>query len=391
MSDKKTDLNCADIVRYADKLFILTRNTQVLYEYSLTEKRMRLCGRVGTKLGQLFVSMALCGKKIYIAPYEADFICVYNIEKGEFYRILPGPACGELQKRHYQICFSYRNQVYLLGGSGSVMLCVDTSSDTVKEVPEWLYEFKSRYGYETAVATHTNVCIENCCFWIALKGNNILLQYNMQTGEYSFWKIGKKRIQYATVSNDGKYFWLSGDERFIVRWKKESNEVKEFSDFPEGFECCDEKIVWKDMFSCGYTWNENIYFAPLNSNMVVRIDLKTQRMECVALIGSANICPKIMKIDEKKLYIEEDDKGLRFKSSFVVDIEGKCSTKFIQLGKQDEIDVNILKRDMETGVITEAHPLYLYLFWKAIARPDEYEENACQKSIGKNIIKNIIK
>lgn len=390
MSNKKADLNCADIVKYDDKLFILTRNTQVLFEYSMTENRLSLCGRVWTKLGQLFISMALCGKKIYIAPYEADFICIYNIEKRKFQRIPLGQIHGELQKKYYHMCFSFRNQVYFLGGSNSTMLCVDTETDIVKDIQEWTYEFKSKYGYETRVTTHTNVCIEDHCFWVTLKGDNILLQYNMRTGEHCFWKVGKKRIQYVTITYDGEYFWLSGDKRFIVRWKKESNEVREYDRFPEGFGRCEKDIGWKELFSCGYLWNKRIYFAPLNSNMLIKFDLKMEKMECAALIGSGNICPKIVKIDEKKLYIEEDDERLRFKRSLLIGMDGECGTKFIKLGEQDNIDVNILKKEIETGIVAEAHPLYLPLFLESMTKIDELEENRYQSSIGKKIIRNML-
>ena len=124
--------------------------------------------------------------------------------------------------------------------------------------------------------------------------------------------------------------------------------------------------------------------------MLIKFDLKMEKMECAALIGSGNICHKIVKIDEKKLYIEEDDERLRFKRSLLIGMDGECGTKFIKLGEQDNIDVNILKKEIETGIVAEAHPLYLPLFLESMTKIDELEENRYQSSIGKKIIRNML-
>lgn len=338
LSNKEICLSCADIVRYRDCLYILTRDTQSLFEYCLTSQKMRLCGIVAEKLGQLFVCMTLCNGKIYIAPYEADNICVYDIERKEFKRILLEASCNNLGKKHYQVCFSYQEKIYLLGSSGSAMLCLDIYKNKLEEITEWIVEFKRKFGYDAGVKTHRNVCIAKKCFWVALEGDNVLLQYNMETKEFRFWKVGNQRIQYVTVSFDGTYFWLTGDKGFIVRWDKRNKEVKEFKHFPKGFEYGNKTIEWKELFGFGHLWDNELYFMPLNCNMVVRLNTISGEMKCVKNVDEDCACFMAVEISDEELYIEEDDiNNLLQINSYIIKKSGEKMLSPIRLTKENSI------------------------------------------------------
>ena len=84
LSNQDDALSIADMVRYHDKLFILTRDTCSLFEYDLTAKKMKWCGLIKRQREQVFICMAVCEGKVYIAPYEADYISVYDIETETF-------------------------------------------------------------------------------------------------------------------------------------------------------------------------------------------------------------------------------------------------------------------------------------------------------------------
>lgn len=386
------DLSCADIVRYNEKLFILTRDTQCLFEYYPLTRKINFCGTVRSKLGQFFIGMTIYEDKLYIAPYEADVFCIYDIKTREFQRISLKRTGSCDKRKRYKICFSYQRKIYFLGGRGTVMLRIDTDTNDVEEITEWDKIFYKKFGYETWVRSHQGVCIADCCFWVALEGNNILLQYNMVTNEYYFWNVGTKKMQYVTVSFDGKYFWLSGEEKAIVRWKRETNEVKEFEEFPEGFETGSKEMGIKELFSCGYIWNGNIYFAPLNSNMLVKFDRVSNQMKCVIKTDMNHICFKIAEMGDQKLYMEANNiKDQRFSHAYFIDASDKYRRTSICIEKLETLcdDFLIKKIKMEDNTILELFPQCIVELCKVLEKEKISDNNTFQNSIGE-IIWNLL-
>lgn len=359
IANKITPLNCADIIEYYDRVFILTRDTSCLFEYSRKLKKMKLCGVIGDGVGQTFLSMSLCDNKIYIAPYEADGIYVYDVEEEIFEKISLTKIFTKLKKKYFYICFSYDKKIYFLGGTGTTMLCVDTYDNTVQEEAEWIYEFKKRYGFETRIRTRKGVCIVDNCLWIAIEGDNLLLQYNLVTRKYHFWEVGNKKMQYVTVNFDGEYFWLSGYERLIVRWKKETNELKEFDNFPDSFECNNENIPWKELFCNSHIYNNNIYFVPLNSNMLIEFNRETQQMKCVMKSKKDCICLGMMEIGNNEIYVEEDDyKSLHAKEGFIFKADGEYQKYLFSCSENDDINLENINKYIKLSAykIIENHP-----------------------------------
>lgn len=270
------------------------------------------------------------------------------------------------------------------------MLYLDVAHNQVKEISGWIHEFIAKYGHEAAVSTHMNICIVEDCFWVALNSDNVLLQYNMQTDEYKFWNVGTRRIQYVTVSFDGDYFWLSGDQRFIVRWKKENNEVKEYDSFPDGFECGNKKISWKELFSCSHLWNGNLYFAPLNANMVISINRITGEIECVARIEENQICLKLIKLEDIGIYIEVDScSGYYVKKSYLINSDNTCLEYPIEIKRHTEVDLSQgIKRGL-CVIRTESHPYFILNFLMTVKSEESSE--IFQESKGISIFKQTMK
>ena len=382
LSNQDDALSIADMVRYHDKLFILTRDTCSLFEYDLTAKKMKWCGLIKRQREQVFICMAVCEGKVYIAPYEADYISVYDIETETFDTISLKQLSGKRKNKYYHWGFSYGKKVFFLGTLQSTMLSVDVQDGTVYEVTDWMEEWKQMTGEETAVRTHTDKCVVEDCFWVALDGSNVLLQYNMTTGEYRFWPVGDSQFQYVTVNYDGRYFWLSGDRKAIVRWEKETGEVREIADFPAGFEAYNEK--GEEMFYCCYPWKDALYFAPLRTNMLVRLELKTEKMECVLLKSDSRFSGcELTEIDAGRLYMEVmDDRGNR-RDSYAICGENGHYSYAIKADREKEIE-----KMMASGFTVENNPACLKLFLAKERTDGSINKNDCW--MGKEIYETVL-
>lgn len=365
LSATKVSLNCADFVRYDDRVFILTRDTQCLFEYFPETGKTGFCGIVKGRPKQFYISMVLYKNKLYIVPFVGEDICIYNIDTKKMELIPLGKSDGGLVRKHYQLCFNYQDNIYLLSVSEAAMLCLDTNNNKISDISKWMQEFKKKFKHSTYVETLANICIIENCFWVAIHGNNVLLEYNMLTNEYHFWNVGKRKIQYVTVSFDGKYFWLSGDEKFIVRWEKEQNEVKEFDNFPNGFESGDEKIVWKGLFSNGYLWKDFLYFSPLNSNMLIRFNKNTEKMECMIQTDMNHFCFRIKEISDSEIYMEEDNiKDGFIGKSYFIKMNGEYRSDSIKSEEWKEYYNSLIEFD----IVSEEYPQGIVAFLDTIKK-----------------------
>ncbi|MDE6743364.1 MAG: hypothetical protein K2J95_05760 [Lachnospiraceae bacterium] len=362
IQNDKDILDSAEIINDQEKVYLLTRDTQSLFEYSISSGTLRLCGMVQTKLEQTFISATLYENKIYIPPYAGDCIRVYDICQKKFHSILLTQSTVEkLNKKYYQICFGYGGKVYILGGGDSVILSVDVRNETVQELSNCHDGFKKLYGYEAGVYIHKNVCIVENCFWVPMSCDNILLQYDMQKDECYFWNVGLRKMQYATINFDGKYFWLTGNQKVIVRWEKESDSVKEFEAFPTGFECSNDRVGWDDLFLCGFLLKDQLYYAPLDSNMVIKFDTKKEKMECILKIDSDHVCLNMEKMNEDTLYLEEYDSNPVLYQTYLIDSKGKCEKISPCLSEKDDVNVLVNCIEQRTEML-ENHPNFLKYF-----------------------------
>lgn len=357
VSIERGKLWVADALIYHDRLYILTSNTCSLFEYDMRSGKLNLCGVVGNYQNQCFTCMTVCGTKIYIAPYEADIVSVYDIEKRQFESIQLAHRAGKRKNKYYHMAFSFQKKVYFLGGLYSTMMCIDTESSIASEMSDWIGDFEKKYGCEAAISNTDTICIVDHCFWVALMKDNILLQYDMLTGEYCFWNVGSKQMEYATVNYDGNYFWLSGTEKAIVRWKMETNEIKEITDFPVNFKTREGKIT--EFFRSGHIWKGSIYYAPSDANMFVKLDLSTEQIHEIKDIESTQCCFNMVVLSEDEMYIYIGDRETSaFGDSCLIKGDDECRQYWLRFSVQDDLNINRIREIACMGeIIMENHPL----------------------------------
>jgi len=388
ISNKDIPLSCTDIVRYKEKLFIITSDTKSLFEYDYLSGGMKLCGTIGNNTSQLFCNATLCENKLYMISYEGDIICIYNMQKEEFQRITLNQ---KYSGKEYFRSFSYQKKIYFLSYRHTVLLCLDTRDNDIKDLSKCFYEFERTYNFKTGVSSLQDVCIVEDCFWVPLEGNNMLMQYDMLSEKFYFWKVGKRIIQYSTISFDGEYFWLSGDQKVIVRWEKKTDEVREYDAFPDGFEICNEKD-YKELFHESLVKNGNIYFAPFNCNMLIKINRKTDEMNGVSKIKSENFyyC-RIREINSQEIYVEEVDVENQVISSTFVDSDNNCKISSILIESQNNLNSIVVKEslDKQRGIVLENHPQFISTLAN-ILRGKVVSLNSGQRHIGKSIVKTTI-
>lgn len=111
--------------------------------------------------------------------------------------------------------------------------------------------------------------------YMADQGSNALYQYDLTKGAATVFHIGEKDNKYWGVKKAGSYFVLPHiDKRVVTLWDGETGEVSELTAFPEGYVCVN-RWAYFDMFERA----GDIYIFPAYANMILRIDIKSKKIE----------------------------------------------------------------------------------------------------------------
>lgn len=317
---------CFSVCHYQDKGFFLSNNSEALLSYDRQSGDVTLYGLL--KNGLTLVSVVI-GKKIYMLPYNGNVMKVFDLETEEFEE-----APFEFEADGYKLgscsvgC-AYHDEIFILCGSANIPLCsYNVVSGQFKDRSAWRKEFFYKKGRMPEITVYRNPCIVGNDLWLAIDEPDTLLQYNMDTDQYKFWKIGDQGTIYNTVNFDGKYFWLTGDVSAIIKWNPEIGELQNIDRFPELYSTKKE-TEWTGNFWNGIYDNGYIYYAPLNSNMLIRVDVHTGKPESILQVGNENVCFVFSKINTEEIYMEiKSLKSGSKENAFLLDIKNGSVREF---------------------------------------------------------------
>ena len=110
--------------------------------------------------------------------------------------------------------------------------------------------------------------------------SNKLIKYSTSQNRYEDVEIDIDGMVAHTVHFDGERIWITGDKPIIYIMDKNLEHVIKRIELPEKYYKKNE-LVWKYCFSMGEIVGEYIFYAPLYYKAVVRVDLKTCKIEII--------------------------------------------------------------------------------------------------------------
>lgn len=381
-------LQCQSIEIVNNEVYILARKTNSIFGYNVVTEELDFYGTIRNGV-ECYLASVLVDNKIYYVPYYGEKIYIFDINtkkietmKIEFSNML-------IKDNGYRIAVANKNNIYFLGGFGEAkILKIETDTGCMKCTNQWSEEFNRLFGKSAWFMPHTNVCVCDDCIWVCLNCSDTVLQYSMENDFYKIWKVGNLDIQYTTINYDGKFFWLTGDRQVIVRWDNFSNEIIEFSEFPEGFKYkIKSSIDWTGMFYDGKIIQDKIYYAPLNSNMFIVLDTKLGNIEKVMEISSDLFCFHFSFLPSNKIYAELYVSTLfNKKKSYYIDSNGKNQEYSIS---GENVNFHRLKKDSYNSYDflgeLESFPGILPIYIEKISSMIKEEDYKNKKNIGTEI------
>ena len=214
---------------------------------------------------------------ILFSPSNAKEICEYNIETQRCKKI---PFDNPLKYANFGHIIQYKNYAFLIPWYYPAILRYDLETGECKYYTDCLKELLAYRtpGHEALLGDY---CIREQKLLLPSVQTNKILEFDMETGEHRIYTAGKKNEGNAFIIENGDEYWLiPWKTRTIVKWNYQTGKWKSYTDYPEKFSCGGD---WNSgdtyMFSGAIKINNNIWLFPYYANMVLRLNLSTEKIE----------------------------------------------------------------------------------------------------------------
>lgn len=284
----------SDSAWYEDnQIWVSSMEFNGLYQYNINSNRIKFIGSFPNEASYVrrLHSKALKIKnEIYFFPDWSKYVHVYNIETSiiSAYRVGLEGRVGTRNSVYYE------GRIYFICGGTEILVCsIDIAT---KEVEKRKIEVENyRYGISS-----DSVLVKDKLYFVC-QYPNVVVEYSCGDGICNKYQIGKNEERFGTICYDGEAFWLSGNVG-IVRWKRDSSEIKKYNNFPDRFGMCirpsldSNQIEFIKGFTNKYSETEQpfgfsaffggkVWLFPGRTNMIICVDIQTGYMEEFCLEG----------------------------------------------------------------------------------------------------------
>lgn len=310
--EKKEIQKFRSMTQIDDKIYFLSNHGNELWLFDIKTGILKS----KCKLSEKKDNYVLCRKIIkyndilVFVPNSANDIYIYD-SRTETIRQIPIPDISiPYNKKHkFSNAFFIDNKIYFLPFCYPAILVMDTDSWQVSVQKIIGIEEKA---FEAELFSGCYALQKDKCYVPSALLNEVL-EIDINTYEVKNYSLGRENTWYGTILFDGEYFWLTGGKNTITRWDIVHDMVVEYA-YPENFVRKEGSYPFLDSIQ----WMNKIILIPDKSNMFIKIDIETGKIENIhskqvessfPLIYTQNEqCKVLFDNVEKNLYILKNNK-----------------------------------------------------------------------------------
>lgn len=226
------------------------------------------------------------GSKFYFSPGRAKEICEYDAANGEFKL---APYEHPLEFGNFGGVVPYTKYLFFLPSRYPALMRYDMETGECKYYAECLKDIQQKIKppHEELLGPCAQRGIRAQKLLLPAMQSNLVLEFDMETEEYKIYPVGPEDADCGgIVAVDENIYWLfPWQGRKIRRWNYCTGECEVLEDYPEDFSCEQD---WFDprsqyMFSGILRFERKIWLFPCYSNMILRLDVDTRKIEKIDL------------------------------------------------------------------------------------------------------------
>jgi len=225
-----------DICRIGSDLWFITQKTQLLCKYNMQTEAMECIAEIPDKAKLAdYTKLVNYENKLILIPQVADGIYVYNIDADTFCKdyfknknVFAKFGAGAVVYEHY---------VFLIPTQYPAIVRYDMLTGEFVYYEECVREAYKLMNHEEYQHPFTTYSIWQEEIYILSGISNIVLCFNMKTGEYKICAIGQETNRYVFIAADETYCWITKYQDYkVIRWNRKTDEVIEMGTLSEGYE-----------------------------------------------------------------------------------------------------------------------------------------------------------
>ncbi len=304
-----------DFLNFAVKdqsIWFVSKNTNCLLCMDIDSNEIKLVAEIPSDQESRRYSInaiVIEGDDIVLTPAFSQDILRYHIPEHQFvhYPLRHKPDKGT-KKWKFANAYQYKDNVFMIPREYPAFVKYNLSSGAVIEDKKPCLAVKPHKLIKDEFYFYRGSRITEEILMLPVYGSNMVMKYDMSSGEHQVFHIGEKSNRYMHVAFDGTDYWLFQAKGNVIKWQEADGQSEEYNCFPAGFRHGKEfdfidLVLYEDM----------IFLFPSHANMILKIKPKSGTISCFREIVRKN------EVREEKEEKEEKESPLLYISAKLID------------------------------------------------------------------------
>jgi len=228
-----------------------------------------------TNRSTLYISGVWYKENLYFAPYKANEIAVYNIQKKMItYIHYDRTRCDKNVDADFRLIVNYDKYIFFIPEMFNAIMRLNTDSKEIDFFDDWLEPLNKLTTDEKQRFFFSGCKIAENIIMLASFRANAIVEFNMETLKSKVYEVGQRGYQYNGICFDGKDYWLSlWNKNSVIKWNPDVGVIKEFANIAEENFCENCLSFCATIFCEGYVW-----LFPYYSKQMLKINIKTDEV-----------------------------------------------------------------------------------------------------------------
>ena len=292
------------VIEYGEYIYFLTVTPQSsLWRYQSISKRYELLYIFSVEEGYQYINMTILDGIIYLPPYFAQNIAIYNIqEKNMTFEKTPINSDIANSRFNYNL-YNYiqyvHGYIFCIGKGYSLpmVICIRNDGCKAEKVNIPISDNLQFNVYRDCDSIIGNI------LYLPIDQKDHILKYDFFHQTYDIVKICSYDMKFNVIVSDGNNLWIAGNKNMILKWDTK-DKLEGFSNFPKDFFLKGDTLSWDSLFSNGIRIKRNIIFSPVQANMFIKLNTEDGKIECLKFVSDNGLCYEMFMLKQEKIFAQ---------------------------------------------------------------------------------------